>query len=103
MSQSWAGGSTRAWRVLRAQVLLRDHYRCRAHDDGWCDRAPGPHTCTGIADLTGPDRGHAHHTLGKAVTGDDPRHIVAACEPCNLHIGDPARHNDPPNKAVTRW
>lgn len=103
VSRSWAGGSTRAWRQLRARVLTRDGYRCRAHADGWCARVPGEHTCTGRAELTGPNRGHAHHTLGKAATGDDPRHIVAACEPCNLHIGDPSQHNDPPNKAVTRW
>lgn len=44
-----------------------------------------------------------HHTHGKAVTGDDPRYLVAACEACNLHIGDPTQHDDPPNKAVTRW
>jgi hypothetical protein len=44
-----------------------------------------------------------HHTLGRTVTGDDPRHLVAACKACNLHIGDPTQHTDPPNQAVTRW
>ena len=103
MSRTWAKGSTRAWRRLRAYVLARDGYRCRAHADGWCAKVPGQHTCTGIAALAGPDAGHAHHTRGKAVTGDDPRYIVAACQACNLHIGDPTQHSDPPNKAVTRW
>ncbi|MFG1800201.1 hypothetical protein ACGFI4_08510 [Micromonospora carbonacea] len=84
-------------------MLTRDGYRCRAHEDGWCDRAPGVHYCTGVAALRGPDRGHAHHTHGRAITGDDPRFIVAACEACNLHIGDPTAHTDPPNQPVTRW
>jgi len=103
VSRSWDQGSTRAWRRTRAQVLARDGYRCRAHRDGWCNQAPGQHTCTEVAALTGPDAGHAHHTLGRSVTGDDPTYIVAACEACNLHIGDPTKHVDPPNKAVTRW
>lgn len=103
MSASWASGSTRAYRRVRAVVLARDGYRCRAHADGWCARAPGTHTCTGRAELTGPDAGHAHHTHGRAVTGDDPRYMVASCAACNLHIGDPTKHSDPPNKAVTRW
>lgn len=103
MSTAWGKGSTRAWRRTRALVLLRDGYRCRAHADGWCARVPGEHTCTEVAALSGPDAGHAHHTLGKAVTGDDMAHLVAACAACNLHIGDPAKHTDPPNRAVTRW
>lgn len=103
MSRSWKSGSTRAWRRTRALVLARDGYRCRAHTDGWCDQVPGAHYCTEIAALTGPDAGHAHHTRGRSVTGDDPRYLVAACAACNLHIGDPTQHDDPPNKAVTPW
>lgn len=103
MSSNWQGGSTSAWRRIRAHVLARDGYRCRAHTDGWCDKVPGEHTCTRLALPGGPDAGHAHHTHGRAVTGDDPRHIVAACRACNLHIGDPAAHADPPNRAVSRW
>ncbi|MFI6763312.1 hypothetical protein ACIBF5_29680 [Micromonospora sp. NPDC050417] len=105
MSKAWAGGSTRQWRRIRAQVLARDGYRCRAHRDGWCAKIPGhkQHTCTDIAALSGPSAGHAHHTLGRGTTGDDPRYIVAACGPCNLYIGDPTEHADPPNKAVTPW
>lgn len=34
MSTSWTGGSTRAWRRLRAAVLERDGHRCRVVVDG---------------------------------------------------------------------
>ncbi len=100
---AWQAGSTREWRGIRADVLARDGYRCRAHADGWCDRVPGVHRCTGHAPLHG---GHAHHTLGRSVTGDDPRHIVAACGPCNLHIGDPTQRApvaDPQPQPRTNW
>lgn len=103
MSKAWASGSTRAWRRIRAQVLARDRYRCRAHADGWCARKPGRHVCTGRADLTGPHAGHAHHTHGRGVTGDDPRYLVAACQACNLHIGSPEKHGDPRGRSATRW
>lgn len=56
----------------------------------------GPHACEGIME-------HAHHTMGRARTGDDPRYIVGACETCNLWIGDPAKGDDPPAVAVTSW
>lgn len=101
---NWDGGSTTAWRRLRAAVLARDGYRCRAHADGWCHRAQASdHECTGRADLTGPHAGHAHHTHGRAITGDDPRWIVAACRPCNLAIGDPNKAPDPAPLPRTRW
>jgi hypothetical protein len=101
MSRSWGAGSTRAWRQVRSFVLRRDGYRCRAHADGWCDKANRvtPHTCTGRAGETG---GHAHHIRGKQF-GDDPAYIVAACAACNLHIGDPDRKADPQPKPRTRW
>ncbi|MEV6348565.1 hypothetical protein [Actinoplanes sp. NPDC051851] len=86
MSQSWKGGSTRAWRRTRALVLLRDDYLCQLQLDG----------CTTVAT-------HAHHTAGRSVTGDDPAYLVAACEHCNLKLGDPTKLADPPNQAVTRW
>ena len=86
MSYSWQGGSTRAWRKLRAAVLLRDGYRCQLKLDG----------CEGTAT-------HAHHTKGRAVTGDDPAHLVAACASCNLKVGDPQRLADPPAVPVTNW
>lgn len=86
MSQSWARGSTRAWRRLRRQVLARDAYRCQI-------RIPGK--CTTVAD-------QVHHTLGRAVTGDDPTHLIAACKACNLHVGDP-RANDPAPRIRNWW
>lgn len=95
----WDGGSTRSWRVVRAAVLRRDGYRCRAHSEGWCARAGvrGGHRCTELAT-------HAHHTRGRAVTGDDPRFIVAACAPCNLFIGEPTNvRKDPPCSPITQW
>lgn len=99
MSNGWERGSTRAWRTLRAAVLARDRYHCRAHTDGWCDRAgrTTPHVCEGPGHGT-----HAHHTRGKAA-GDDPRHIVASCPTCNLHIGDPMKAPDPPVVRITNW
>lgn len=101
----WAGGSTRAWRKLRALVLERDGYRCRAHPT-WCDRAGAPaHRCMTAAPLRGGPgvAGHAHHTLGRRVTGDDPAHIVAACPACNLAIGEPDDTRDPAPRALTSW
>ena len=72
----WDGrGSTRAWRRIRAQVLARDGYVCQL-------RLPG--VCTIHATCV-------HHTIGKAVSGDDPRYLVASCQPCNGRIGDPQR------------
>lgn len=92
MSKSWAKGSTTAWRKIRAYVLQRDGYRCQL-------RLPG---CTIRAELSGAHRGHAHHTVGREITGDDPAHIVAACESCNLAVGDPRRFNPRPTPR-TRW
>lgn len=86
MSKNWAAGSTRAWRRTRALVLQRDRNLCRLQLDG----------CTGVAT-------HVHHTRGRSVTGDDRRYLVAACEACNLKIGDPTKLADPPNEGVTKW
>jgi hypothetical protein len=95
---NWDGGSTRHWRIIRLYVLVRDGYRCRAHADGWCAKAgrKKEHTCTTYAE-------HAHHVLGRARTGDDPAFIVAACKACNLYIGDPTQHGDPPLTIITNW
>ena len=41
MSKAWKGGSTTAWRRVRALVLARDGYRCRL-------ALPGG-VCTGLA------------------------------------------------------
>jgi 5-methylcytosine-specific restriction endonuclease McrA len=86
MSKSWAGGSTRRWRKIRRGVLIRDNYQCQIQLTGICT---GRATCV-------------HHTLGKAVTGDDPTYLVAACTECNLKIGDPQKYNPQP-KPMTKW
>lgn len=90
MSNGWQGGSTRAWRALRADVLARARYRCQVRTD----------VCTGAAPLEG---GHVHHTRGKALTGDDPRYLQASCAACNLHLGDPSKVADPQPVKRTRW
>lgn len=86
MSRSWAKGSTSRWRRTRALVLARDGYRCQLQLDG----------CTTVAT-------HVHHTQGRAVSGDDPGQLVAACAHCNLAVGDPSTGRDPRPRPQTRW
>lgn len=86
MSEGWGKGSTRRWRVVRAQVLKRDQYRCQLKLD----------VCTTIAECV-------HHLRGKR-HGDDPEWLVAACNACNLKIGDPERvTKDPPMRPRMKW
>ncbi len=105
MSDTWQNGSSRRWRALRAAVLARDGYRCRAHPVHCAAASAASHECSGAAPLSGGAgvAGHAHHTKGKRITGDDPTHIVAACPACNLAIGDPDRRPDPAPVTRTRW
>ncbi len=106
MSKAWEGGSTRQWRLIRAEVM--EHNR-QAYG-GQC-RARCLRVCTGLAT-------QAHHTRGRGVTGDDPRFIEGVCMACNLHIGDPTTHDprcpqcvnvawhvphNPPVVPVTSW
>lgn len=89
---------------MRADILARDDYQCRAHPEGWCHRANArPHQCTRRAELTGLHAGHAHHTHGRAATGDDERYIIAACAACNWAIGEVTKTLDPINRPVTEW
>lgn len=88
MSATWANGSTRTWRRVRAAVLARDRWTCQLNVPGVCVQRSEPM--------------HVHHTRGKKY-GDDPRYLVAACAPCNLHVGDPMRAPDPPAAPITRW
>jgi hypothetical protein len=66
-------------------ILMRDRWVCQLRIEGVCT---GRATCV-------------HHTLGRAVTGDDPRHMVAACMGCNLRVGEPKL--DPRPRGGTRW
>lgn len=78
-------GSSRAWRRVRAHVLDRDRYRCQLQLDG----------CTYRATV-------AHHTVTFIGRPEDvdPALIIAACEHCNLAVGDPAS-TDPEPKPWT--
>lgn len=96
MSRTWAKGSDRAWRRLRLYVLNRDRWQCQLKLDGCTGREPW-------SLLAAPYKAHVHHTHGRAVTGDDPAHLVAACAHCNLKTGDPTRQPDPPPRPRTRW
>lgn len=96
MSNAWSGGSTRAWRDVRARVLRRDDFLCRLRIDG---------VCTTYAPMRG---GHVHHVHGKGqcpgCRADRPDHLLATCAACNLHVGEPTEARaDRPNRGVTRW
>jgi len=90
MSKAWAGGSTSRWRRLRA-AILEENQRVNG---GRCQAALGG-VCTGWAE-------QAHHTKGRAVTGDDPRFIIATCRACNLKLGD-VTATSPEPRPVTKW
>lgn len=74
------------WNQIRKAILERDQYRCRIQIQG---------VCVTIADCV-------HHTLGVEITGDNPAHLVAACTPCNLRIGEP-NGNDAEPRRDRRW
>jgi hypothetical protein len=90
MSKAWARGSTAAWRKLRARILqanlLENQGQCQIGIEG---------VCTGQANTV-------HHTLGRAVTGDDPKYLGACCSECNLKIGEP-KQSSPPHRTITKW
>ncbi len=89
MSRDWAGGSTSAWRKVRARVLAENQVtnqgRCTLQLRG----------CTGEANVV-------HHVLGRAVTGDDPAYLAAVCAWCNGKTGQPGRRHVDHNP-VTKW
>lgn len=94
MSRDWKGGSTRRHRKARAAVLARDGYRCMIAIPGEWPAWGGMRRCLGRATCV-------HHTRGKGVTGDDPAFMVAACQPCNLKVGQPKV--DPQPRPLTEW
>lgn len=71
---------------MRLFVLERDDHRCQIRIAD---------CCTTIADTV-------HHTLGWAITGDNPAFLVAACKACNLRIGEPKGNDEQPRR-TTRW
>lgn len=85
MSQAWSKGSTRAWRVTRARILLRDGHTCQIR---------GPR-CTTIAT-------QVHHKLGKSISEADCD-LEAACANCNYDVGDPRKGIDPAPSPRTKW
>ena len=90
MSKAWAKGSTPAWRKTRAGVLLRN----QQEHGGRCQLRIR-RVCTGQADTV-------HHIVGRAVSGDDPKYLVACCRACNLSVGEPGRDRAKP-KRVSSW
>jgi hypothetical protein len=100
---AWARGSTRRWRRTRAHALAENGRtnggRCAVALNGSrpCPKHPQRRCapCTGKANTV-------HHTRGRAVTGDDPRFLLASCTPCNLHIGEPDTAGPQPSP-VTKW
>jgi hypothetical protein len=90
MSKAWARGSTTAWRKLRARTLHTN----QIENQGKC-QVQITDVCTGQADTV-------HHVLGRAVTGDDPKYLVATCRACNAAIGEPKR-SSPPHRTISQW
>lgn len=84
MSKAWAGGSTRAWRKLRAEVLFRDGGLCQLMLEG----------CEVYAD-------QVHHRKGKGIS-ENPADLEAACGTCNNTAGDPTKA-DPEPEPNTQW
>lgn len=84
MSNAWKGGSTTAWRRVRAMVLIRDGFRCQLK----------------IRNICTTQATQVHHMLGREVSGDDPRYLVASCRECNLKAGNPALARP---KRVSNW
>lgn len=85
MSRAWAGGSTRAWRKLRSEVLFRDGGLCQLKLEG----------CDVYAD-------QVHHIRGKGVS-ENPDDLQAACRSCNGKAGEPGKADAPPNPPATQW
>jgi 5-methylcytosine-specific restriction endonuclease McrA len=88
MSRTWkqAGGSDRDWQRTRIAVLNRDGWQCQLKMEKCTRRAT-----------------HVHHTVGREVSGDDPSALIASCQWCNLHVGDPRKHDPPSRRPQWMW
>lgn len=108
MSTTWRGGSTRRWRGIRAGVLAANAQPIGK--GGWVHGWGNPvwhkgnngRCRLGIVGVCTGKATQVHHTLGRTLTGDDPRYVLASCQPCNLHVGNPQSRKPKP-KRVTRW
>lgn len=70
-SRAWRAGSTRQWRGLRAQALLRDGHRCR--------------NCGTVDGL------HVHHLVELHHGGRDTlENLVTLCDTCHHGAHGPA-------------
>lgn len=87
MSKGWQGGSTRAWRTFRSQILFRDGGLCQLKLDGCAVYANEVHHLDGV----------------KAGLICKPERAVAACQSCNNQAGDPTKHDPKPNPPRTNW
>lgn len=74
------------WRKVRRLVLARDSHRCQIQIHG---------ICTTIATCV-------HHTLGQALTGNNPAFLLASCAECNNRIGEPDGGDAQPRR-TTQW
>jgi 5-methylcytosine-specific restriction endonuclease McrA len=90
VSKAWGKGSTPEWRRIRADILLENLIR----NEGRCTLAI-PGVCTKEAN-------QVHHTVSRAIVGDDRAYLVAVCRECNLKVGDPSK-NSPQPKRVSNW
>ena len=89
MSKGWAGGSTRAQRKQRSDVLFRDGGLCQLKLAGCTIYATAVHHKRGI------------NVSGKVVANLDD--LEAACVNCNTAAGDPTTTSPPPNPPRTDW
>jgi hypothetical protein len=89
MSRSWEGGSTRAWRALRANILAAN----RMNNRGRC--------CLAIQSVCTEVATEVHHMRGKAY-GDRAEDLLPSCKACNLHVGQPGKVSPQPKK-ISNW
>lgn len=89
MSKGWEGGSDRAWRKYRRDILFRDGGLCQIQIDEIC--------------LVYATQVHHKDGVRAGRTPADRTRCCAACEPCNSRLGDPATNNPQPNPPATNW